>query len=143
MELINQSGAVIGILTLFVGAGVYLFTIGKRGRADIVRQDNIDLRSSNQELRTERAGCLATIEQQADTIKNLREVATQTPAVTQLLTLTSKQQAITADQHTQVITQLTELTTEMSKLTKEFSHVATAIAKNSKAQRDNTLSREK
>ncbi len=143
MEWFGDYGAILGLLTLMVLGGVYLFSVAKKGRADIIRQDNIDLRSSNQELRAEKAGHLATITQQADTIKNLREVATQTPAVTQLLELTSKQQSITNQQHSDVIKQLSDLTKQMSKMTTEFSHVAAAMTINTKSQNANTASREK
>jgi methyl-accepting chemotaxis protein len=143
MNIINDYGAGLGILALVIGAGVYLYGTAKRGRADIVRQDNADLRSSNQELRTEKAGFVATITQQSDTIKNLRDVATQTPAVTQLLDLTAKQQAITSVQHSEVIKQLSALTSQMSKMTAEFSHVATALQANSRAQEVNSKAQEK
>lgn len=143
MDLINQYGALLAVFALVLSGGVYLYSTAKRGRADIVRQDNADLRASNQELRTEKAGYIATITQQTDTIKNLREVATQTPAVTQLLEITSKQQAITNQQHADVIKQLSELAKQMSKMTIEFSHVATALGANTKAQDVNTASRDK
>jgi hypothetical protein len=133
------------ILTAFVlitGASVYLYGTTKKGRADIVRQDNADLRSSNQELRNEKAGHLATITQQTDTIKNLREVATQTPAVTKLLELTAYQQKITNQQHTDVIKQLSDLAKQISKMTASFGDVAMALGKNSTAQDKNRNSRE-
>lgn len=117
MDTINKYGAALGIISLLLGALVYLFTTVKRGRQDIVRTDNADLRASNQELRNEKAGFIATITQQTDTIKNLREVATQTPAVTQLLELSSKQQVITQKQHSEVMTQLSHVAKEMSKMT--------------------------
>lgn len=142
MNILNQYGSLLAIIALVLGAAIYLYGTSKKGRADIVRQDNADLRASNQELRTEKAGYVATITQQTDTIKNLRDVATQTPAVTQLLELTSKQQAITAKQHSQVIDNLSKLTEQMSKMTTEFSHVATAMSKNSTAQDKNRNSRE-
>lgn len=121
MEHIPQLYYLLGATTMLTLAGVYLYSTAKRGRGDIVRQDNADLRASNQELRTERAGYIATITQQTDTIKNLREVATQTPAVTQLLDLTSKQQQTTNKQHSDVIQQLSELAKQMSKMTTEVS----------------------
>lgn len=132
MELINKFGAVLAIATLLVSGLVYLYSAVKRGRQDIVRQDNADLRSSNQELRNEKAGHIATITQQTDTIKNLREVATQTPAVTQLLEITGKQQVVTNQQHQDVIKQLSELAKQMSKMTTEFGHIATALGKERK-----------
>jgi hypothetical protein len=142
MNLVNDYGAILTILTLFTGAAVYLYSTSKRGRVDIVRQDNADLRSSNQELRTEKAGYVATITQQTDTIKNLRDVATQTPAVTKLLELTAYQQKITNKQHIDVIKQLSDLTIQMSKMTESFSVVAQALGKNSTAQDKNRTSRE-
>lgn len=126
-EWINKFGAVLAVLTLLGGGFVYLYSTVKRGRQDIVRQDNADLRASNQELRNEKAGHIATITQQTDTIKNLREVATQTPAVTQLLEITGKQQVVTNQQHQDVIKQLSELAKQMSKMTTEFGHIATAL----------------
>ncbi len=74
MQFINQFGGIIGILALMVGAGVYLFGTAKRGQQDIIRQDNTDLRSSNQEMRTEKAGLEATIKENRDTIKQLRDI---------------------------------------------------------------------
>lgn len=129
MNILNQYGAILAILALVLGAGIYLFGTAKRGRVDIVRQDNADLRGSNQELRNEKAGHIATITQQTDTIKNLRDVATQTPAVSRLLELTSKQQAITTQQHSDVIKELSNLAKQMSKMTTEFGHVAASINK--------------
>lgn len=129
IDWLKDFGAILAVLGVLVTTGVYLFTTAKRGRSDIVRQDNADLRASNQELRTEKAGYVATITQQTDTIKNLREVATQTPAVTQLIELTTKQQQITNKQHSDVIKQLSDLAKQMSKMTTEFSHIAEAISK--------------
>lgn len=135
MELINNYSGVLLVITLILGAGVYIYGTVKRGRTDIVRQDNADLRSSNQELRSEKAGYIATITQQSETIKGLREVATQTPAVTQLLEASSKQQAIAAKQHGEVIKQLSELAKEMSKMTGEFSRFTTVLQKNSEPRK--------
>lgn len=141
-----MSGATFEVgLTCFVlvvGAAVYIYGTTKRGRTDIVRADNADLRSSNQELRTEKAGYLATIVQQTDTIKNLREVATQTPAVTKLLELTAQQQKITNTQHSDVIKQLSDLTKQMAKMTESFSNVAKELGKNTTSQDKNRVSRD-
>lgn len=123
--------------------GVYLYGTAKRGKADIVRQDNADLRASNQELRQNQAGHLATITQQADTIKNLREVATQTPEVKQLLAATARQQQVINKQHTDVIAKLADLAEAISKMTTEFSKVAANLTVNSKSQDANTASRGK
>lgn len=122
VEFLKNFGTLLGVLGLLVTVAVYLYGTSRKGRQDIIRQDNTDLRASNQELRTEKAGYVATITQQSDTIKNLRDVATQTPAVTQLLELSSRQQAITQKQHGEVMEQLSHVATEMSKMT-------TAIAK--------------
>lgn len=127
MELINNFGALLAIITLFLGAAVYLYGTVKRGRADIVRQDNVDLRASNQDKSSKLAGLQATVEAQQREIKNLQNVATQTPAVTQLIEITTKQQALTNKQHGEVIKQLSELAKQMSKMTTEFSHIATAM----------------
>lgn len=143
MDTLNNYGAILAILTLVLGAGIYLYGTAKRGRADIIRQDNADLRASNQELRQEKAGLLATTTQQADTIKNLREVATQTPAVTQLLEMTNRQQQITNKQHSDVIKEISNLAKRMAEMTTEFSKVAQAMAVNTKSQNSNMASRNK
>lgn len=140
-QTLSQFGGIVGLASLLIIGFVYLYSTAKKGRQDVVRQDNIDLRASNQELRTEKAGYIATITQQTDTIKNLREVATQTPAVTKLLELTSKQQQITNKQHSDVIHQLADLASEISKMTTEFSKVATAMTRNTSAQDANRRER--
>lgn len=134
IDFLTNFGTLLAVLTILTTIGVYLYGTSKKSRADIIRQDNADLRASNNELRTEKAGYVATITQQTDTIKNLREVATQTPQVTQLLELTGKQQITINKQHADVIHQLSELAKEISKMTAEFSHVAKAMQKNTIAQ---------
>lgn len=129
LDWIQNFGGVLVVLAALVTAGVYLFTTGKKGRSDIVRQDNADLRASNQDKDKKISGLEATVLSQTDTIKNLREVATQTPAVTQLIEITTKQQQTVNKQHSDVIKQLSELAKQMSKMTTEFSHIAAAISK--------------
>lgn len=142
MEFLKQIGPILAILTPIIFVAVYGFSAVKKGKNDIVRQDNADLRASNTELRTEKAGHLATITSQADTIKNLREVATQTPEVKALLKATAEQQILINKQHTDVIAKLSDLATEISKMTAEFSKVATAMGKNTIAQNTSNHLRE-
>lgn len=126
-ELVNQFGAIIGISTILLTAFVYLFTTAKKGRQDIVRQDNADLRASNQEMRTERAGMEATITENRETIRQLRDIATQTPAVTKLLDMIGTQQQQSSEQHTEVIQQLSKLTGKISDLAGQFGTLAKAL----------------
>lgn len=142
IEWLQNFGTLLALLGVLASTGVYLYTISKRGRADVVRQDNVDLRASNQELRQNQAGHLATITSQADTIKNLREVATQTPEVKALLAATAKQQVIINTQHTDVIAKLSDLAEAISNMTAEFSKVVQAMAVNTKAQDTNTIARD-
>lgn len=128
VEVINQFGAFIGVGTLIVLAFVYLYSTAKHGRQDIVRQDNKDLRESNQEMRTQKIGDEATIKEQRESISHLREIATQTPAVTKLIEMNTKMNKQASDQHTQVITALSELTGQISNLAGEFSMLAKAIS---------------
>lgn len=141
MEIISNYGAVLGLLTLVIGAGVYLYGSAKKGRRDYLRADNLDLSNSNNLLRQKIESFELQIKDLTVTVANLRDMATQTPDVKLLLKSSAEQQTLTAKQHSEVITQLTTLAKEMSKLTREFSHVATAIAKNSVAQDKNTRSR--
>lgn len=143
IEWIKDFGAILVVLGALVTVGVFLYGTAKKGRADVIRQDNADLRASNQELRQNQAGHLATITSQADTIKNLREVATQTPEVKALLASTAKQQAIINQQHTDVIAKLADLAEAISNMTAEFSKVAANLTVNSVAQDANTAMRGK
>ncbi len=138
MNILNQYGAILAIFTLVISAAVYLYGTAKKGRRDYLRSDNLDLSNSNNLLRQKIEGLETNVKTQSETIINLRDVATQTPEVKQLLKTSAEQQVLTARQHGEVITQLTELTKEMAKLTREFSHVATAISKNSAAQTVNS-----
>ena len=115
-DIINQFGALIGVGTLLVGGFVYLYSTAKRGRQDVIRQDNADLRASNQEMRSQQAGYMATIKANTETIDRLREIATQTPAVTKLIDMNNKQQELTNKQHNEVIRGLTELTMKIGEL---------------------------
>lgn len=126
-ETINQFGAVLGIGTLVILALVYLYSTARHGRQDIVRQDNKDLRESNQEMRTQKVGDEATIKEQRESIAHLREIATQTPAVTRLIEANTKMQKQTNEQHAQVITELSNLTGQISHLAGEFSKMVTAL----------------
>lgn len=127
MDTINQFGAVIGIATLLIGGFVYLYSTAKRGRQDILRQDNTDLRASNQEMRTEKVGLEATIKEQRDSINHLRDIATQTPAVTKLIEMNTKQQKQLNEQHSQVINGLSDLTSQISSLASQFAELAKAL----------------
>lgn len=141
IDWIKDFGAVLAILGALVTVGVFLYGTTRKGRADIIRQDNTDLRASNQELRQAQAGHLATITQQADTIKNLREVATQTPEVKALLASTAKQQQMINQQHSDVIKKLADLAEAISNMTAEFGRVVQAMGVNTKAQNANTAQR--
>lgn len=134
-------GAMLALFGTLTTIGVFLYGTAKKGKSDIIRQDNDDLRKSNQELRQNQAGHLATITQQADTIKNLREVATQTPEVKALLAATAKQQQVINQQHTDVIAKLADLAEAISNMTAEFSRVVQAMGVNTKAQNANTAER--
>lgn len=143
IDWLQNFGTLLAVIGVVATAGVYLFTVSKRGRADIVRQDNSDLRSSNQELRVEKAGNDARIAEQVGIIKNLREVATQTPEVRQLIAATAEQQKLINQQHSDVIAKLSDLTEAIANMTAEFSKVVQAMALNTKAQEKNTAVREK
>lgn len=127
-DFINNFGGFLGLGTLIVLALVYLYSTAKHGRQDIVRQDNTDLRASNQEMRTQKIGDEATIKEQRESINHLREIATQTPAVTKLIEMNTKMQQQTNDQHIQVIQGLSDLTGQISNLATEFSLLAKAIS---------------
>lgn len=135
-EVINQFGAFIGIATLVVLALVYLYSTARHGRQDIVRQDNTDLRASNQEMRTQKVGDEATIKEQRESIAHLREIATQTPAVTKLIEANTRMQKQTNEQHAQVITELSNLTGQISHLAGEFSKMVTALNQQFKMDMD-------
>ena len=127
MDWINKFGAFLALATLLLLALVYLYSVAKKGRADIVRQDNVDLRASNSELRTEKVGLEATVKEQQESIRYLKDVATQTPAVTKLIDMIAKQQSQNADQHTQVIGELSKLTGKISDLAGQFGVLAKAL----------------
>lgn len=127
MQFINQFGAILAVLVAVVGGFVYLYSTAKRGRQDIIRQDNADLRASNQEMRTQKAVADTTIKEQGDTIRKLQDIATQTPAVTKLIEMNTKQQGQLNQQHQQVIKSLSDLTGQISTLATEFSTLAKAI----------------
>jgi hypothetical protein len=154
MDFLNQYGTILVIIGLVLGAAIYIYGSFKKGKSDIVRQDNADLRASLQDKVSKIAAFEATIISQTDTIKNLREVATQTPEVKELISLTLKQQQVINKQHADVIKQLSDLTkgianmttdlmTEISKVVMEFSKASKVMAVNSIAQDNNTKSREK
>lgn len=126
-KLINRFGAILGVATLVVLGLVYLYSVTKKGRQDIIRQDNADLRASNQEMRTEKAANDAKIQEQQESIRYLKDVATQTPAVTKLLDMIAVQQAQSAKQHTQVISELSKLTGKISDLAGQFGTLAKSI----------------
>lgn len=127
MELVNQFGAILGIGTLLVSGFIYLYSTAKRGRQDIIRQDNADLRASNQEMRTQKAALDAIIIENRETIRQLRDIATQTPAVTKLIEMHSKTQEQTSRQHGETIKELSKLTGQISHLATEFASLAKAI----------------
>lgn len=134
-DFINNFGGFLGLGTLIVLALVYLYSTAKHGRQDIVRQDNTDLRASNQEMRTQKIGDEATIKEQRESINHLREIATQTPAVTKLIEMNTSMQKQTNDQHIQVIQGLSDLTGQISNLATEFSMLAKAISSDYKARK--------
>lgn len=118
-----------------------MFGTAKRGRADIVRQDNADLRASNQDKVSKIAGLEATVAGQTKQIADLQSVATQTPEVKALLAATAKQQQIINKQHADVIGKLSDLAEAISNMTAEFSKVVQAMGVNTKAQDKNTAER--
>lgn len=126
-QTLNTFGGIMAVATLVILAFVYLYSTAKKGRQDIIRQDNADLRASNQEFRTQKAGDEATINEQREAIHHLRDIATQTPAVTKLIEMNTKQQRETNQQHSQVITELSKLTGQISQLAGQFSELAKAI----------------
>ncbi len=143
MDAFNQTVVVSSFLALILGAAVYLYSSGKKGRRDYLRADNADLTNSNTLLRQKIESLEESVKTLTATVANQRDIATQTPDVKLLLQATTNQQTLTATQHSEVILKLTELTIEISKLTKEFSHVAQAISKNSVAQSMNTAAQAK
>lgn len=116
MEVINQFGIIIGVGSLAVSGFVYLYSTAKRGRTDILRQDNADLRASNEGLRSEKASQASVIAELREQNRQLRDIATQTPAVTQLIDMIKGQQEQIGKQHVQVMTGFTKLTGELSVL---------------------------
>lgn len=110
----------MGIATGVIVGAVFLYSVGKRGRQDILRQDNADLRASNQEMRTEKVGLESTIKEVRAQNNQYREIATQTPAVTQLIDLIKEQQKLSSIQHTEVTSGLTKLTGEITKLARSI-----------------------
>lgn len=119
-DTLSKWGGIITLAGLLVVGFVYLYSTAKRGRQDILRQDNADLRASNSELRNEKTGHEATIDQQKEAIHNLRDIATQTPAVTKLIEMNTKQ-------HREVVQALTNLTGQLSNLVIEFSTLSKSI----------------
>lgn len=142
IDWLQNFGTLLAVLGALASVAIYLYGTSKKNRSDIVRQDNADLRASNQDKSTRLAALEATVTSQNDTIKNLREVATQTPAVTQLIDATTKQQALINKQHGDVIREISNLAKRMADMTTEFGKVAQAMTVNTKAQEDNTTSRE-
>jgi hypothetical protein len=136
MEWVNKFGAVLALATLVVLALVYLFSVAKKGRQDIVRQDNADLRASNQEMRTEKAATEAKLAEQQESIRYLKDVATQTPAVTKLIDMIGQQQGANAKQHTQVISELSKLTGKISDLAGQFGTLAAALNEANKSSKE-------
>ena len=128
-DLVNQVGAILGLFALFLGGFVYLFAVGKKGRADVVRQDNKDLTDSNVLLRNEKTNLEVANKEKEETIRYLKDVATQTPAVKKLIEMNMAQQQQINEQHLQVIDSLSKLTGEISHLAAEFSKMAKAINK--------------
>ena|ERR1044072_3175024 len=134
-DVFNQFGVIISIAALVVVAFVYLYSTAKRGRQDIIRQDNADLRASNQEMRTEKAANEAKMQEQQESIRYLKDVATQTPAVTKLIDMIGLQQQQNAKQHTQVISELSKLTGKISDLAGQFGTLAQALNDANKKER--------
>lgn len=121
-DVISQASSVIGLAVLIGAAGVVLWSSVRKGKSDVVRQDNQDLRASNTDKDKTIDNNNATIQAQEGMIKTLKEVATQTPAVTKLIDIIASQNAQSANQHTEVIKQL-------SSVAKELGNVAKAIKK--------------
>lgn len=117
----------VAIAGVVVVAFVYLFSVGKKGRDDVIRQDNADLRASNSELRNEKTTNEAVIKEQREMIHQLRDIATQTPAVTKLIEMNNRQAKATAEQHSQVISELSKLTGQISNLAGQCGEMAKAI----------------
>ncbi len=90
MDIINQSGAIIGLLTLVVGAAVYLYGTTKKGRRDFLRADNQDLTTSNTLLRQKIESLEESVKTLTATVANQRDIATQTPDVKLLLLLNAR-----------------------------------------------------
>ena len=127
MDTLNNFGTIIGVAGLVITGLVSLFSMAKKGRQDIIRQDNADLRASNQEMRTEKAAQDAKIQEQQESIRYLKDVATQTPAVTKLLDMIGEQQKQSSQQHTEVISELSKLTGKISDLAGQFGILAKAL----------------
>jgi septation ring formation regulator EzrA len=72
------------------------------------------------------------MKEQAESIRNLRDIATQTPAVTRLIDMISQQQTQNSKQHTQVISELSKLTGKISDLAGQFGELAKALNKSNK-----------
>lgn len=116
MEFLKDFSVWIGAVSLLLSGFVYLYSAVKKGRADIIRQENDDLYKSNQEMRTQKASLEATVAENRTTIKDLRDIATQTPAVTALIDTINIQQKQAAEQHTQVLLELSKLTSKIGDL---------------------------
>lgn len=121
-ETVSQASSVIGLAVLIGAAGVVLWSSVRKGKSDVVRQDNQDLRASNADKDKTIDSNAATIKAQEGMIATLKEVATQTPAVTKLIDIIATQNSQSANQHTEVIKQL-------SSVAKELGNVAKAIKK--------------
>lgn len=140
MELTSYA-TILGVGSLIVGAGVYLYGTARKGRIDYLRIDNDELRKSNGDRDVKIAGLEATVVEQSRQIADLQAVATQTPAVTQLIAATNSQQKLMIKQHTDVIKEISNLAKALSELTMEFSRVAYVMSANTVAQDKNTKSR--
>lgn len=127
MDFINKAGALIGFIALLVGTIVYLYGTAKKGTRDLLRQDNDDLTKSNLLLRSEKLAAEATIDAQQASLKNLRDIATQTPAVERLIELITKQQTTASAQHTKVIQELSSLTGKISELAQAINKSHTGV----------------
>lgn len=116
-----SAGSILAVLGYVIGAVgflVYLLGTIKKGKNDILRQDNDDLTKSNNLLRSEKIANDAIIKEQAKTIGGLQGIATQTPAVERLIEMITSQQRTQTAQHTEVIKGLTSLTGKISDLAK-------------------------
>lgn len=125
--MFNPSGvfAIVGYAMGAVGALVYLLGTIKKGKNDVLRQDNDDLTKSNTLLRQDKQNQEQIIATQKEMINGLKDVATQTPAVNRLIELIISQQKVQADQqkvqteqHTKVIDKLSTLGTNIASLAK-------------------------